>query len=249
MTTDRGGSIWPAGSVSGPTASGPVERVLGRPRAGDSAETRLRLLAVAREAFARNSFASTTNRDIADAVGITTGAIYHYYPSKADLYFAVYEGTQGLIYESFYAAIAGRARFVDRFGAVLDAAMELNRSDPAITAFVLGVLNEAQRHPELARLLRPLRGENRRFLRCLVGDAREHGELAVDIALETVENMLNVILTGLARFNKESAEPVEGDVSEALKRLVAGTLFVSKPATSTPRSRTPTRTRKPSLSA
>ena len=227
-----------------------ADKALGRPRSGDSADTRVRLLAVAREAFARNSYASTTNRDIADAVGITTGAIYHYYASKADLYFAVYEGTQGLIYKCFYEAMNGKARFVDRFAAVLDAATALNRSDPAITAFVLGVANEAQRHPELARLLRPLRGENRRFLQGLVGDAHTTGEVSDDVSAETVENLLNVILAGLARFNKESAGANDGAVSEALKRLVDGTLFNSTPAqlaVASPSTRT--RTRKPRLSA
>lgn len=234
----------------------PGERALGRPRSGDAGETRVRLLAVARESFARNSYASTTNRDIADAVGITTGAIYHYYSSKADLYFAVYEGTQGLIYQSFYEAMDGKVLFAERFSGVLDAAMALNHSDPAITAFVLGVLNEAQRHPELARLLRPLRGENRRFLRRLVGDAYATGEIAADVEPETVENLLNVILTGLARFNKESLESDEGEVSQALKRLVGGSLFsapaISAPAISAPAISAPptrSRTRKTRLSA
>ena len=41
--------------------------------------------------FARDGYEATTNRSIAKASGITSGAIYHYFDSKAELYAAVYE--------------------------------------------------------------------------------------------------------------------------------------------------------------
>jgi len=64
-------------------------RKLGRPRDADSVETRARLLAAARKCFGENGFDRTTNAQIARVAGITSAAIYHYFPSKIDLYAAV----------------------------------------------------------------------------------------------------------------------------------------------------------------
>jgi AcrR family transcriptional regulator len=59
---------------------------VGRPPATDSAETRRRILAGARTCFGRYGYDKTTNKDIASAAGITAGAIYHYFPSKTQLF-------------------------------------------------------------------------------------------------------------------------------------------------------------------
>jgi AcrR family transcriptional regulator len=40
------------------------------------------VLALAAELFARDGYASTTVRDIADAAGILSGSLYHHFPSK-----------------------------------------------------------------------------------------------------------------------------------------------------------------------
>ena len=53
------------------------------------AETRRRILDVARQSFAELGYGGTTNRHIATKAGITTGALYHYFDSKLDLYLAV----------------------------------------------------------------------------------------------------------------------------------------------------------------
>ena len=45
-------------------------------------ETRQRILDVARQEFAVHGYEATTNRRIAARAGITTAALYHYFPSK-----------------------------------------------------------------------------------------------------------------------------------------------------------------------
>jgi len=113
------------------TASAP--RKLGRPTDVDSAETRTRLLDAARAAFAARGYDATTNRAIAEAAGITAGAIYHYYPSKTDLYVAVYAEVQEMVFDAFQQAAGAHTNLLDQFAAVLDAAVELNRTDPSET--------------------------------------------------------------------------------------------------------------------
>src|SRR4051812_29954513 len=104
--------------------STPVNKALGRPRDVDSATTRRDLLDGARRIFARDGFEATTNRSIAAEVGITSGAIYHYFPSKAELFAAVYDQAQAIVYDGFEHAVSGSGTLTDRFQRVLDAAVE-----------------------------------------------------------------------------------------------------------------------------
>jgi len=192
----------------------------------DSAETRELILAAARRAFALRGFDATTNKDIAQAVGITTGAIYHYFDSKVDLYAAVYAEVQETVYSAFEKAAAEHEGFIDRLSAVLDAAVAVNRQDPSIAGFVVGVAGEAQRHPELAPVVAPYRRRGRHFLARLVDEADQAGEFAPGVDPRQVADMTFAMLGGLASFSTTS-----GDVerhrgaTEMVKRLFTKSLF------------------------
>ena len=79
---------------------------LGRPCSTDAGETRERLIHEARASFATIGYDATTNRTVAAAAGITTGAIYHYFPSKLDMYVASFEQVQNMVTEAVVAAAA-----------------------------------------------------------------------------------------------------------------------------------------------
>ena len=180
----------------------------------------------ARRAFALRGFDATTNKDIAQAVGITTGAIYHYFASKIDLYAAVYAEVQETVYSAFEKAATDHQRFVDRLSAVLDAAVEVNRQDPSIAGFVVAVAGEALRHPDLAPVVAPYRRRGRNFLARLVEEAAAAGEFAPDIDPAAVADMTFALLGGLASFSTAS-----GDVerhraaTQMVKRLLYTSMF------------------------
>ena len=206
------------------------ERRLGRPPDVASAETHGRLLREARRAFAVYGFDATTNKRIAAAAGITPGAIYHYYPSKADLYVAVYDEVQTVTAAAFDAAVSQHRTLIAQFGAVLDAAVELDRDDPSVTGFVLRAAGEARRHPELRESLRKARSMGSSFLHGLAHGAFERGELAPDVSPKALEDLLDAVLSGLARFSNQTgdAERHAGAV-DVLQRFLSGTLM--KPST------------------
>jgi AcrR family transcriptional regulator len=212
--------VVPAGAAT------PGTRRLGRPKDGVSAETQERLLQVARVAFARHGYDATTNRQIADGAGITPGAIYHYYPSKAHLFLAVYEQVQAVVYGEFEKAAANHQTLVARFSAVLDRAVELNQEDPSIGGFVVGVGIEAQRHPEIRQLAIERRSVNTGFVRRLASDAAARGELAPDVSTKALEDLLNAVVGGLTHFSYQTGDPVRhAGAVDALKRFMAGTLM------------------------
>ena len=93
---------------------------LGRPPSSSSFETRERILTVARESFAQLGYGVTTNKYLATKAGITTGALYHYFDSKVEIYGAVYEHVQALIYSRFQQAFTETDTFMDGFEHVLE---------------------------------------------------------------------------------------------------------------------------------
>lgn len=62
-----------------------------RPRAAMIEQTRARLIASARQAFARLGYAKTSMDDLTAEAGLTRGALYHHFGDKQGLLAAVVE--------------------------------------------------------------------------------------------------------------------------------------------------------------
>ncbi|MHC1742782.1 MAG: TetR/AcrR family transcriptional regulator [Syntrophobacteraceae bacterium] len=60
-------------------------------RSMQAKETRRKILVAAVRLFARQGYHKTTIADLAQAIGLTTGAVFHHFPSKEDLLEAVVE--------------------------------------------------------------------------------------------------------------------------------------------------------------
>jgi AcrR family transcriptional regulator len=72
-----------------------------------SEETRRRILVAASKLFARQGYHKTTVSDIAQAIGLTTGAIFHHFASKEALLDAVVKGlARGIkVYSDYLSGI------------------------------------------------------------------------------------------------------------------------------------------------
>lgn len=178
-----------------------TKKRLGRPPDTTSDETRQRILAGARDCFGRFGYAKTTNKDIAAAAGITTGAIYHYFDSKPKLFAAVADEVTHVVFGEFARAIADESTFVDRLRAILDTASKLHAEDPSFARFSATFPIELQRHPELTATLRTADNASATaFYHELARQAAESGELPADLPVADVANMIMAITMGLAYF-------------------------------------------------
>jgi len=175
-------------------------RRVGRPCQSDAGETRRRLLDAARESFTTRGYDNTTNREIAQAAGITTAAIYHYFPSKVELFVAVFVDVQHKVYDKFESVMADHETFLARFDAIFDAMFDLSKDDPTLASFVVGVVTEAEHHPDLRDALQSVASRQRNFLHALCAQAQERHELPESLPLQTAIDAMNGVIGGFARL-------------------------------------------------
>ncbi|CAA9443261.1 MAG: hypothetical protein AVDCRST_MAG51-3445, partial [uncultured Ramlibacter sp.] len=185
-------------------------------------------LRMARERFAELGYAATTNKDIAAAANITTGAIYHYFGSKRDLYLAVFEEVERQVFERFEDATARGGTFVDRLVRILDEAVAINSEDRSIATFFVSVPLDSVRNPELAGLARRQGRDSRDFFHRLVLDGVALGEVPSGVPPEQVTNMLMALTAGLARFSTLIGDPdVHAETTRVFEQLLRGNLFTA----------------------
>jgi AcrR family transcriptional regulator len=159
--------------------------------------TRERICAAARHLFAEQGFDRTSNRQIADEAGLTTGAIYHYFDRKLDIFTAVYQDTQRMVYERFDKAVALAPSFTAKLRALLESAHEMNNEDPSIALFLGACRIDATRNAEVAAIRADFDdGRQESFFVELVDFGVMTGEIdAAD--RQTVREVLRVLTVGL----------------------------------------------------
>jgi AcrR family transcriptional regulator len=196
----------------------------GRPPATDSADTRQAILDNARRLFAERGYGAVTNKDVAEAAGITTGALYHYVDSKLDLYVAVHRDMQRRVYGRFIEAVETAATFLGQLDAVLEAAHELNVEDPTLALFVGTVRTDMRRFPEVAdRLERSVVARDEFFVR-MVGAGVASGEIR-PADRDLVVEFVRIVLIGLTEGGSESPERHRLAI-ESIRALLRGELIV-----------------------
>src|ERR1700722_15354710 len=78
---------------------------MARTQAQRSAATQQALLAAARRLWGERGYAAVSTPEIAEAAGVTRGAMYHQYPDKANLFLAVLEAVETDVIERLTAIV------------------------------------------------------------------------------------------------------------------------------------------------
>lgn len=150
---------------------------LGRPPASSSAETRGRIIDVARTCFAELGYEATTNRALAADANITTGAIYHYFESKLDIFRAVHDEVQERVYVRFRTAESEADTFVAKLESMFETAHELNKEDPTLAQFLGASRIDLRRVPELIEAFPPYDHRRNNFFDQMVDFGVKSGEI------------------------------------------------------------------------
>ena len=117
------------------------ERKLGRPADSDSTDTRERILRNACERFAAEGFEGTTNKDIAEKAQVSSAALYHYFPSKADMYIAVCDSITESFSTVFQKVADCSPTLEGRMTALFAEVGRLGDESPEIVGFITGIVS------------------------------------------------------------------------------------------------------------
>jgi AcrR family transcriptional regulator len=200
-------------------------RRAGRPSAAVSAETRARILRAAGERFAVSGYGRARNREIAEAAGVTSAALYHYYDSKAELFAAVYRHGLALVLQTYRAAAAAHSGAVEKLCAMIETNVALNRDHPGLAGFFAAAPLEIRRHPELAALAGDAGRELPDLFREVLAGGVRSGELRADLPVDTVVTLVTAASYGLSWSQALSAGPEHAAVMRAFQALLQGRLL------------------------
>src|ERR1700749_652219 len=149
-------------------------------------ERRAHILAAARRCFIRDGFHQTSMQDLVREAGLSSGAVYRYFPSKDAMIVAIAEENLDEIVAIVQESVAHGADL----GAALGAAGEFASSrhtDDGFAAIALVVWSEALRNPALAaRLQESFDSAGEALAETARGSSPTATQLAPDVLAKTL---------------------------------------------------------------
>jgi AcrR family transcriptional regulator len=143
-------------------------------RAERQAQTREKLVAVAREMFLTDGYTATSLDKVAEAAGFSKGAVYSNFSGKDELCLAVLDGIHAEQLEGVTAAFSSETDIDGRIDAFTQWARK-HLGDPGMTALEAEFGAAARRSPYVAKQLRDRRrqitGEIARLLRTVIDES------------------------------------------------------------------------------
>jgi AcrR family transcriptional regulator len=121
----------------------------------DTDERRAQLLELAQAAFATRAYDEVSIDDLAQAAGVSKGLLYHYFPTKRDLYIAGLREAARLLMDRTMIAPSAHASPIERIRAGLDAYLDYaSEHARAYTALLRGGIGS---DPEVALVIEETR--------------------------------------------------------------------------------------------
>jgi AcrR family transcriptional regulator len=167
-------------------------------------ETRERLLDAAARVFELKGYDGATVSLIAQEAGVTTGAIYAHYASKAELLAAALSAHS----ERATGALFPPGRRADARIVLATLGKRLATRDPHESALLVEALLAARRDPELADILGAALGDREAVMAALVGRAQNAGELRGDVSATAAARFTLMLGLGSALAGSLGLPPV-----------------------------------------
>lgn len=204
------------------------ERRFGRPPGVDSEDTRRRLLDAAMIVFGQRGYKESSNKFIASSAGITSGAIYHYFPNKQALFLAIHQELQERVLSNAEMLVDNATTLAGALQSLLRFMADSRNNDPHTSAFFSVVRTEAKRNPEISDALDDSRWLSLYDRLALLGV--KTGELDSK-NFRAFKGVLALCLLGLAQHAAESTITAHNTAVEGLQLMVSGGLLNLNPQT------------------
>jgi AcrR family transcriptional regulator len=201
---------------SGPDVPGDLRASL---RAEQVAQTRAALVTAGRLLFGTKGFAATSVEDIAREARVTTGALYHHFPTKAAVFEAVFEQVHADLLEASAQAAANATGPVELLSAGLNAFLD-KVLEPEVQRIII---TDA---PSVLGLARFVELDERYAFAAMVEAleaANESGALRVADPATLARLLLGALTrAGLLIASSEQPRATRDAVAETLRALLNG---------------------------
>jgi AcrR family transcriptional regulator len=191
---------------------------MGRIAGVTSAETRERLLRAAADAFAERGYEGTRVTDIAAAAGVSNGAMYAHFASKAELLTGALRAHGRRLLADLFAADPGRPVT----GLLLAAGRCLPRRRDARGRLIVEALAAARRDADVAHLMRDYVGERAGWLAELMRVAQAGGEIDPALSPNALAHLCLLLAMGSALVTPDLHPVGDEEWAALLSRVIAG---------------------------
>jgi AcrR family transcriptional regulator len=176
-------------------------------------ETTEKILAAAREVFARKGMAAKMS-DVAREAGVSPGLAYHYFPSKEAIFLALVRQSIRPADEllAIVQRIPGTPR--DRLKRMVTAMLERRRKDPEFYQFFYQAMASDSLPADLREQIKQQGLSMREIMRGLVVEGQAAGEISNDDPDKLVSALLACV-DGLSRIAHLSPADVEKQMPDA----------------------------------
>lgn len=189
---------------------------MGRKAGVAAGETKATLLEAAAKVFARRGYEGASISEIVSEAGLTSGAVYAHYASKAELFNATLEAYA----ERDLDQLLGRAG-ADVLDALTAVGATIDRREPTEASLLISAIVAARNHPEVAQLLIDGLSSREHLFRGLIGSAQDSKALAADVSAEAVTRFCVMIAMGSLVVEALELKPVEhAEWTKLIERLV-----------------------------
>jgi len=198
---------------------------IGRPVNADSEQTRRRILAATMAHVAQVGYAKATMKSIAEQAGLTSSALYRYYPAKSELVIAALTTVVSDVMARLEDAAFSKDTLRDRLVALLEEALAACADHPSMTRFEASLYLESAHTPEFAPVVALRRENEEKLYRRLVDEAVRAGELPPGVPVQAVVDMLTSLTWGLTYLSATATADRHRAAIRITEALLDGSLL------------------------
>jgi TetR/AcrR family transcriptional regulator, transcriptional repressor of aconitase len=174
---------------------------------------REQILTAARRCFLRQGFHAASMQDLFTEVGLSSGAVYRYFPSKDALIIAIAEDNMRDVVDMIHTIATRRSE---------DSVTERHARD-GLAGLAVQVWAEALSNPVVAERLGVLLSQLRADIAVIVGDLQAAGSLPAGVSDAALASVLLAIIPGSILQLALTGPSALADVPEALRALLPQT--------------------------
>ena len=157
-----------------------------------SEQTQQKIIAAATQLFVRKGFYGTSISDLAQATGLTKGALYHHFENKDAIFFAVIQTVRDTWEKEVARDVLEAGDAPTRLTVLLDNHARLLRKNETICLVLNGLMMEMEGiNPEFMVALKEIYGELTQFIEHIIKKGQKAGEIKSDLDPRLVS--LNIV--------------------------------------------------------